>query len=486
MKYVIFPAVLFIFFINSLVVSALETSRAPIAAGRFYPADADVLKQAIKRLIDHADLPAATDDKALKALIMPHAGYACSGQLAAMAAKLTHGMAFQRVIAIGPDHCAGIKHAAVTCCTYYETPLGKLRVDDDARRLCRQSSLFEVGDASDRCEHAVENVLPFLQFMLPEFTLIAVSAGQTDPTALSREIDHIYSGSDLLVVSTDLSHYLDYDTAVERDQKTIDAVLKGQTDYFTHRRNIACGAAPIAILIELARAKHWTPALIGYANSGDTCAGRNQVVGYAAIAFYGESSMSDQTDFDYTPSQGQRLIRVARATIAEKLGIDYDARHLSEHTDDACLTQPRATFVTLTIDGRLRGCIGSLEARESLLKSVRNNAVNAAFHDPRFSPLSRSEFDEIDIEVSILTPSQPLNYKDDKELVAKLRPHVDGVILRKGFAGATFLPQVWDQLPDVRDFLGHLCRKAGLAANAWKTDKLEVMTYQVQYFHEKR
>ncbi len=403
-----------------------------------------------------------------------------------MAAKLTQGLNFDRIIAIGPDHCAGIAHAAVTCRTHYQTPLGKLRIHDDARRLCRQSSLFEISDASDRCEHAVENVLPFLQFTLNEFSLIAISIGHTDPAALARQLDLIYSDNDLMVISSDLSHYLDYETAVARDKETINAVLKGQNDYFTHRRNIACGAMPIAVLLELARAKHWQPALIGYANSGDTCAGRNQVVGYAAIAFYGESSMSDETGFDYTPSQGQRLIQVARATIAEQLGIDHDAPHPAESADDSCFDQPRATFVTLTIDGQLRGCIGSLEAREPLLESVRHNAVNAAFHDPRFSPLSRAEFDKIDIEVSILTPSRPLNYKDDKDLTAKLRPHVDGVILRKGFAGATFLPQVWDQLPDVEDFLGHLCRKAGLSANTWKTDKLEVMTYQVQYFHENR
>lgn len=151
---------------------------------------------------------------------------------------------------------------------------------------------------------------------------------------------------------------------------------------------------------------------------------------------------------------------------------------------DHALQAQCGTFVTLKIRGRLRGCIGSLVGRGSLVEGVRSNALNAAFNDPRFRELRDAELDRISIEVSVLTKPQPLAYSDAKDLVARLRPGLDGVIIRKGFASATFLPQVWDQLSDAETFLSHLCTKAGLPADEWRQGNLEVETYQVQYFEE--
>jgi AmmeMemoRadiSam system protein A len=120
------------------------------------------------------------------------------------------------------------------------------------------------------------------------------------------------------------------------------------------------------------------------------------------------------------------------------------------------------------------------------LDGVKRNAVNAAFHDPRFSPLSKDDLDRTEIEISILSEPQPLAFRDGQDLIKKLRAHVDGVIIRKGQASATFLPQVWEQLPAAEEFLTHLCRKAGLPSDAWQNPELEVLTYQVQYFEEKQ
>jgi AmmeMemoRadiSam system protein A len=188
-------------------------------------------------------------------------------------------------------------------------------------------------------------------------------------------------------------------------------------------------------------------------------------------------------------AQGRALTDLARRTIAAKLGCpirEIDPPQLRDALADAALQRRCGTFVTLKIDDRLRGCIGSLDTRESLIEGVRRNAVNAAFHDPRFSPLTRDEFERTGIEVSVLTRPRPLAYADAKDLIAKLRPKVDGLIIRKGRASATFLPQVWEQLPGPEDFLSHLCMKAGLSADAWHRGDLEVETYQVQYFEEPR
>ena len=140
--------------------------------------------------------------------------------------------------------------------------------------------------------------------------------------------------------------------------------------------------------------------------------------------------------------------------------------------------------MTVTIDGNLRGCIGHIIPRETLIEGIRENALNAAFRDPRFPPLTQEEFDQIELEISVLTLPQELMYTDAKDLLNKLRPGVDGVIIKKGYREATFLPQVWDQLPDKKEFLTHLCLKAGLPPHSWKTEKLVVSTYQVQAFEE--
>ena len=190
-----------------------------------------------------------------------------------------------------------------------------------------------------------------------------------------------------------------------------------------------------------------------------------------------------------TPEQGQLLVKLARQTLAERFAkkiSQHDIDALDAGLNDSCFQATCGTFVTLTLDKQLRGCIGSLTSDEPIRIGVSRNAINAAFHDPRFSPLNAADFEKVEIEVSILSEPQPLNYSDSADLIKKLRPGVDGVILRKDHASATFLPQVWEQLPQAHDFLSHLCIKAGISADAWQRFKLDISTYQVQQFHEHR
>ncbi|HNY65105.1 MAG TPA: AmmeMemoRadiSam system protein A [Deltaproteobacteria bacterium] len=189
----------------------------------------------------------------------------------------------------------------------------------------------------------------------------------------------------------------------------------------------------------------------------------------------------------FSREHGLALVRMARETIETSLGIRSGEDDPEDALlNDAVMESKHGVFVTLTKDGDLRGCIGFLEGRESVKDAVRHNALNAAFNDPRFPPLRASEVGDIDIEVSILTDPEPLDYSGPSDLLNRLRPGIDGVIIRSGLHAATFLPQVWDQLPDKEDFLDHLCLKAGLPARAWKRGDLEVLTYQVQHFEEER
>jgi AmmeMemoRadiSam system protein A len=184
--------------------------------------------------------------------------------------------------------------------------------------------------------------------------------------------------------------------------------------------------------------------------------------------------------------QGQLLVRLARLTLIARLGGELDPQDpkLEVALQDGWLKESRGTFVCLKIDGQLRGCIGNLTGDIPLVDGIRDNALSAALRDPRFDPLTLAELSRTCIEVSVLTEPRPLVYRDATELVSRLRPGVDGVILRHGPASATFLPQVWEQLPEPEQFLSHLCLKAGLAADYWQHSPLETMTYQVQYFSE--
>ncbi len=183
-----------------------------------------------------------------------------------------------------------------------------------------------------------------------------------------------------------------------------------------------------------------------------------------------------------TKEQGKNLLQLARQTIGERLG---SVREAAVEPDSALDTE-YGTFVTLKIKGSLRGCIGNLLPSGSVAESIKRNAVSAAFHDSRFSPLTAKEFENVEIDISVLSQPQILEYRNGADLISKLRPGTDGVILKLAAAGATFLPQVWDQLPDPELFLGHLCRKAGLADTAWRDSHPEIEIYQVQAFEEER
>jgi hypothetical protein len=459
--------------------------RPAVWAGKFYPRDPGELRQAIAALTAQAvRTPWTAPQGRLRALVLPHAGYIYSGLTAAHAHRVLSGSGLAKVILMGPDHHVGFAGAAISDVDGYATPLGTVPLHADARRLRTETALFGTSPESDGREHSLEVVLPFLQIGLPALTLVPLVIGRCDPRAIGRALAPLLNDDTLVVVSSDLSHYLAYDAAISRDKETIEAILGLDTALLEKEDNRACGRYPLAVLLHLARSRRWHPVLLHYANSGDAAGDRAAVVGYAAIAFYGENAMPSKPS-TLTEEQGRVLLSVARDTLNEHFERPAEATSKAgPEPGDPALQVPCGTFVTLKIGGDLRGCIGTLTGREPLVAGVRTHALNAAFHDPRFGPLTAEELGRVTIEVSVLTEPQPLAYDGAADLIAKLRPNVDGVILRKGYASATFLPQVWEQLPKPETFLSHLCLKAGLAADAWRKGQLEVQTYQVQYFEE--
>ena len=463
--------------------------REPVWAGKFYPAEPKKLDAQISRFCDQAvsDAPLLFDQGSLRALILPHAGYIFSGRTAAHAARVLQKGMFDKVILIGPDHNIGFEGGVISAVSAYHTPLGDIPIHPDAGILLKNKDLFQSNSASDEAEHSLEVVLPFLQHLLGRFSLVPIVLGPGRTKAVAEAIFPLLDSRTLLVISSDLSHYLPYADAKKQDLTTINAILDRDATGLD-KKNSACGKYGIQVLIGLASQQHWKPVLLNYSNSGDTAGQKDKVVGYGAIAFFQEKDAPVlPKTAGLTNEQGQVIVQLARQTLVKSLGESpdpADEQLLAKKLQDQVFTNKRATFVTLNSNGRLRGCIGSLSAQRTLVEDVRINVLHAAYRDSRFNPLEKEELNEIAIEVSILTPPVTLEYTGPADLLRKLRPHIDGVILRQGIHSSTYLPQVWEQLPDAEQFLSRLCLKANLPSDAWRTETLEVQVYQVQHFNE--
>jgi hypothetical protein len=252
----------------------------------------------------------------------------------------------------------------------------------------------------------------------------------------------------------------------------------------------ACGYGPVLALLEIARQKGWKAKLLDYRNSGDTSGNKSGVVGYVAIAFFDSQDAAAQAGRlhhngnEFTPEQRQFLLKLARKSVAAAVAGGKSPKEEGDVAEK--FGAERACFVTLTKRGALRGCIGSILPEEPLQQAVISRAKAAAIDDPRFPPVAAAELKDIDIEVSVLTLPKRLEFATPQDLLEKLRPGVDGVVLRVGRRQATFLPQVWQQLPERRMFLGELCRKAGLPESAWMKPGASVLVYQVEAFKEKK
>jgi AmmeMemoRadiSam system protein A len=296
---------------------------------------------------------------------------------------------------------------------------------------------------------------------------------------VAEVLDALWGGDEtLIVVSTDLSHYLPYAQARAIDAQTVQRMLHFDA---TIAHDEACGATPLNGALQVARRHGLQPRLLDLRNSGDTAGDRARVVGYAALAFAPppgrpEADVDDEAAAD--ERLGAALLSRARNAIAEALALAPVPE--PEHP---ALWQPGATFVTLQHEGRLRGCIGRLQADRPLHEDVRRNARHAAFEDPRFAPLRAAEWAGLQVEVSLLDPPQPLPAGSEADALRALRPGEDGLILEWRGRSATFLPQVWAQLPAPAEFIGELKRKAGLASDFWHAE-VRLQRYRVRKFVE--
>ncbi len=470
--------------------------RPATQANRFYTGDARELSEEVDSLLALHRNDAKYNNVA--AVIVPHAGYYFSGNVAASAyMAIDAKKQYKRIFLLGPSHHEWLDGASVnTEADYYATPLGNVKVDHEtAVKLTTnytnltnnkntdetdKTDFFYRPEAHDR-EHCLEVQLPFLQRMfkeVPPIVPIVISTNDYDKLKrLSHVLKPYFTDENLFVISSDFSHYPSYEDAYEVDAKTGKAVETGDVEEFiatinanarSGKRNLhtsACGEFAIITLMLMLDGQYEVKHLM-YQNSGDIDNhDHSRVVGYHSFAIL----RKDSTSFTLSDADKKALKEIALNSIRDSL----DGKRIAQPTltsDLSPLTSKCGAFVSLHKHGHLRGCIGHFGEDYPLHEIVAEMARAAAFEDPRFMPVTRDELNDLDIEISVLTPMRRIQSLDEFEL------HRHGIYIKKGYRSGTFLPQVADEVNWTKEeFVGHCSQdKAGLGWDGWRDAELYV------------
>ena len=474
--------------------------RPTTQANRFYDGNAQRLSQEVDSFL--ALHRGSADSRRVAALIVPHAGYYYSGNVAASAyMALNPKKPYKRIFLLGPSHHEWLDGASVnTEADYYATPFGNVKVDretgmaltttDGTDLTDSESVFFYRPEAHDR-EHCLEVQLPFLQRRLGDVPpIVPIIISTNDFQKLSRMAEALkpyFTDENLFVISSDFSHYPTYEDAYEADGKTGKAIESGDVGQFiaaieenarSGKRNLAtsaCGEFAIITLMLMLDSNYEVKHLM-YQNSGDIGdTDHSRVVGYHSFAILhngndGIGRTRTNTDFVLSDNDKKKLKEIALNSIKDSLDGKSVSVSISPMQEYPMLSKKCGAFVSLHKHGHLRGCIGHFGEDTPLYEIVAEMARAAAFEDPRFMPVSREELDAIDIEISVLTPMRRIQSLDEFEL------HRHGIYIRKGYRSGTFLPQVADEVNWTKEeFVGHCSQdKAGLGWNGWKDAELYV------------
>ena len=471
----------------------LEDNRPPAVAGAFYPGEPETLRGDVRQYLAAAKPRALAGE--LRAILVPHAGYVYSGQVAAEAFRQLAGD-WKTVVLLGPAHREAVRGASVWTGGSFLTPLGAVPVDEKlARELLEASDLFEDSRSPHQEEHSLEVELPFLQETLRTFEIVPVLMN-TEDLNVCRQVGRALAKvlarrKALLVISSDLSHYPDRETARRADRTSLLALERMEPEFLKMTSDILlergdrelhctfCGEAALLAGLEALNVGGATRAeILRYANSADVPHGDpDRVVGYAAAAFL-TSSHGAADDRTVRPEAAAVLLKTVRTSIEE--GLQKKALRMGPLSEHPELNLPLNVFVTLWLDGELQGCIGSIQPRETLLEAVRRLARDSAFDDPRGITLGPADVKRLKIEISILSPFQRV----PDAAAIEIGKH--GVLLSKGSRRGLFLPDVWEHFSRKEDFLDALCeQKMGLPRQSWHDRDMIFETFTTQKIEEK-
>ncbi len=457
-----------------------QNKRASVYAGQFYDQRPRVLAEQIDSFLEQAKKKShKTGD--LRVLIVPHAGYSCSGAVAAAAYKQVQGLDYKTVVIVGTSHRREFRGCSIYPEGGYETPLGIAQIDKTLAQKIALNSGFGFNPSAHQAEHSIEVQVPFIQRVLPQAKIVPILMGaptQDTVLTLADSLTRTISGTNILVVvSTDLSHYYSKSKANTIDAQTITLLKRFDTEAllqkFQQGENIMCGGG--GVVSSLFYTKNFGSAaieILQYADSSMTCGPPSEVVGYMAAALYSESVRPEEA---LREEEKKELLRLARTSIKNFLKGNKSVAYSPKNSG---LLLERGAFVTLKKDGALRGCIGFSSPVAPLYQTIIQAAVLAAVRDPRFNPVTSAELKDLEIEISVLTPLKKIN---NLELV-EVGKH--GLFISKGSRSGLLLPQVpvennWTRLT----FLEQACLKAGLPKDAWKSGT-ELYVFTAIVFHE--
>ena len=466
--------------------TVMQNIRPPAIAGTFYPSNPHELKVTVKYFLNEAEKYIDNTTIIPKAIIAPHAGYIYSGLTAAAVYNRLKPARekIKRVVILGPCHRVATKGLALPSAEIFQTPLGDVHIDTDAIASIKDLDYVEIFNETHAEDHSIEIHLPFLQTILDSFKLVPLIVGDTNPEKVAEILDILWGGPEtLILISSDLSHYLNYNQATLLDRQTCKAIEQMNPNAIG--REQACGRHSIKGLLMLGKEKGLVVKIADMRNSGDTAGTKDRVVGYGSWYFeenYGENNKNkaeaESAMSDILEQHGEKLLRLAASAIFSQL-LHPETKNFKLPILNEVLTDTGASFITLSKKDQLRGCIGSLQATKPLIKDIIENACKAAFEDPRFPRLTIEEVrsGDIEISISILSSQTQIYFSNEADLLSKLQPGIDGIILKEGTqCRSVFLPSVWEQIPSPKQFINHLKLKAGLPEDYW-SNTIEAWRY---------
>jgi AmmeMemoRadiSam system protein B/AmmeMemoRadiSam system protein A len=469
-------------------------NRKPAVAGRFYPADPAELRTQIQQFFSKA--VARKPGNPPLAIVVPHAGYVFSGEVAASGFnQIDPEQKFERIFVIGSSHTTFFKGASIYCAGNFETPLGTVQVDRElSRKLVAENKVLNDQVEPHAAEHSLEVQLPFLQVLLKnDFKIIPIIIGSADKETaqkLAAVLKPYLNEKNLFVISSDFSHYPNYKDAFAVDKITASAIQSNKASKLlsaldeNENKNIPdlatslCGWSSVLTLLYMTESiPDISVNLLQYKNSGDSpYGGKDRVVGYNALSF-SKGKTNSGAEFSLSEEDKTFLLKLARQTVDQ-----YVRKGTTPEVDttklSATLKIPCGAFVTLNKNHVLRGCIGRFEPNMPLWTVVELMAVASATQDYRFPKVEPKELSQIKIEISVLTPLKRIK-SIDEFILGK-----HGICIKQGNSHGTFLPQVADKSGWTKEeFLGHCAEdKAGISWDGWKT--AELYTYEALVFGE--
>jgi MEMO1 family protein len=471
-----------------------DKTREAQFAGQFYPGNKNALNQQLDELFEQAGILTKISPRSqlLQALIVPHAGYVFSGLVAASAYnQIPENAAYKRVFVLASSHRYSFNGAAVFCTGNYKTPLGEVKVDTQlSNELLNSSEFFtEFNDAHEN-EHSLEVQLPFLQHKLGNnFLLVPIILGTHEPEIckkIAQKLNPWFTEENLWVISSDFSHYPEYENACKVDELTATAICinkqeKLQTVLKENKKfqisNLAtslCGWTSVLTLLNITENREYTYEKIFYQNSGDAkdYGSKNRVVGYWAIAVYRQSNT-----FIITKEERKELLGKARNSISIFVKTGSKGKPVPPSSSSGILNEILGAFVSVYVNGKLRGCIGGFAQEKTLNDLVQQMAVSASC-DRRFTAVKPEELKNMELEISVLSPLKKIDSVNEIELGKH------GIYIKKNINSGTFLPQVATKTGwTLEEFLGHCSRdKAGIGWDGWKT--ADIYTYEAIIFRE--